>query len=124
MKRLLITGSRDWDDEETLCVALLDAWDELRSGEDLDVALISGACPTGADRLAELFWARESLGPIELHPADWERHGKRAGFLRNAEMVAERPDACVAFIRNGSKGASMTARIAREAGIPVREYTA
>ena len=82
------------------------------------VTLISGACPTGADRMAEeialgLGWT------VEIHPAQWERYGKAAGFIRNAFMVSEcAPDVCYAFVRNHSKGASMTVALAATAGIP------
>lgn len=113
MARILVTGSRTWADVQLL------RWvfDFYLSG-DHDDTLVSGACPKGADRMAEDYWYWAGLGPVELHPADWEKHGKRAGFLRNAEMVATKPDLCLAFIRNGSKGASMTADIAEKAGIP------
>lgn len=66
-----------------------------------------------AERIAET-----SGWTIELHPADWDKHGKRAGFLRNKEMVDLGADAVLAFIRNNSKGATMTLDLARKAGLP------
>lgn len=110
--RLLITGSRDWTDELAIMQAISDvaippeAW-----------TLVSGACPTGADRIAEQF--AEGLGmTLELHPAEWEKYGKRAGFKRNDEMVDLGADICLAFIKNRSKGATHTAHFAERAGIP------
>lgn len=112
--RVLITGSRSWDDPEAIIGALWAARDELG-----DFILVSGACPTGADRMAEEAATRAGL-PIERHPADWHVHGKRAGYLRNAEMVATGADLCLAFIRGGSRGATMTADMAEKAGIETR----
>lgn len=117
-RRVLITGSRTWDDELTIMQAISDvaippeAW-----------TLVSGACPTGADAICEAF--AEGLGlTVERHPADWSRHGKRAGFVRNAEMVNLGADVCLAFIRDQSKGATMTANLAEKAGIPTRRFLA
>lgn len=106
--RVLITGSRTWDDADAIRDALSE---HARFGD----VLVSGACPTGADAMCERYWA--GFGPIERHPADWNRHGKRAGFVRNAEMVNAGADICIAFIRDNSRGASMTADLAEKAGI-------
>ena len=113
--RILVTGSRDWTDRDAIEGALWNAW--IDAG--MHATLVHGDCPTGADAIADELWRIHTpSSPIERHPADWDRHGKRAGFLRNAEMVALGADVCLAFIKNESKGASMTARIAEEAGIP------
>ena len=123
--RLLITGSRDWTDRESIAIELeRAAWtlsiaDPYAAEPNATPAtLVSGACPTGADRICEEVW--ESWGfPVERHPADWGTYGKRAGFLRNAEMVNLGADLCLAFIKNRSKGATMTADLAARAGIEV-----
>lgn len=119
MSRILITGSRTWTDRAVIVQALKEAYESLPG----PVILVSGACPSGADAICEDIWKRQGL-PIERHPAKWNVHGKRAGFIRNAEMVNTTPDICLAFIKDESRGASMTASLAEQSGIPTRRFTA
>ena len=113
--RILVTGSRDWDEEVPVRAALT----ELTAGRPGPHTVVHGACPTGGDALADRIAA--DLGfTIERHPAQWHRYGRSAGYRRNAAMVALGADVCLAFIRDSSPGACMTARLAAEARIPVR----
>lgn len=118
--RILVTGSRAWDDVQELRLALVSA-----SVPHLpSIVVIHGACPSGADALAAE-WAADYGVRTEEHPADWRPGGKldkSAGFRRNAEMVTAGADVCLAFIRAGSRGASHCAETAERAGIPVRRY--
>ncbi|MEU7990546.1 bifunctional DNA primase/polymerase [Streptosporangium canum] len=114
-RRILLTGSRTWTDTATIRAALAEQWG------DGSAVLITGACPRGADAIAETIW-REQGGHVERHPADWEQHGKRAGLLRNTEMVALGAAVCLAFIRESSPGATHAAALAERAGIPVHRY--
>lgn len=70
------------------------------SGFDI-AAVISGAA-RGADIAGER-WAEANGIPCELHPADWDKHGKRAGFIRNQQM-AEVADALIAIWDGESRG--------------------
>lgn len=119
--RVLVTGSRDWDDDTTIGEALSEVirpvW------HDRAVVIVHGACPSGVDQLAHE-WAEVFGAPVERHPANWKINGKRAGFIRNQHMVNLGADVCLAFIRNGSRGASHTAALAEQAGIPTRRWTA
>ncbi|MGH3979878.1 MAG: SLOG family protein, partial [Pseudonocardiaceae bacterium] len=115
-RRVLVTGSRAWIDPVVIRTALRSEWSEGTA------VLVTGCCPTGADRLAEQIWVSWG-GAVERHPAEWKRYGRTAGFRRNAEMVAAGADVCLAFIRARSSGATHTAELAQAAGIPTRRYT-
>ncbi|MGW1673259.1 SLOG family protein [Streptomyces sp. NPDC002324] len=119
--RLLVTGSRTWTDAALLEGVIGEVlW--LGRYRPRDVLLVHGACPRGADALADRF-AHEIGMSVCRHPAEWGAYGKRAGFLRNAEMVSAGADLCFAFIRDGSAGASMTADLAVKSGIPTHIFT-
>jgi hypothetical protein len=127
VRRVLITGSRDWTDRPTIERALSD----VRDLWGTDVVLVSGACPDGADRLCEE--VAESLGwTVDRYHAEWDRLGKGAGFIRNEQMVRDGADMCLAFIRpcqkhrtanHGSHGATHTAELAEAAGINTWRFT-
>jgi hypothetical protein len=114
--RILITGSRAWFDRVVIRQALASVWQP-------DSILVSGACPRGADALCESCW-RHWGGQVETHPAQWPQFGRRAGFVRNAEMVDAGADICLAFILDRSRGASHTADLAQRAGITIRVFHA
>ena len=106
-KRILVTGSRDWQDPVTIIDALIDEFES-------KAVLVHGGA-SGADFMAAKVWTKAGM-PAEPHPADWSK-GRGAGYERNAEMVALGADVCLAFIRDESKGATHTAELAQKAGI-------
>jgi hypothetical protein len=114
-RRVLITGSRTWTDTKAIRDGLAAVWHP-------DAVLVTGAA-RGADHLAEQCW-RHWGGRVERHPADWQRHGRRAGYVRNHEMIEAGADVCVAFIRARSPGASHCASWTDVAGIPTIVYVA
>jgi hypothetical protein len=120
--KILVTGSRDWTDARRIQEEIFRALYETKTPHD-EAALIHGACPSGADAIADQYGTDTGMHVVRV-PADWGRWKRRAGFIRNAEMVELEPDICLAFIRNGSRGASMTADLARRAGIETREFLA
>lgn len=110
-RRLLITGSRNWEDREIIRNALL---------EHGPGTVIEGEAP-GADRISRE--EAKKLGwPVEKHPAKWSSYGRGAGVVRNQEMVDAGADVCLAFPLPGSKGTPDCMRRAEAAGIPVHNY--
>lgn len=81
---------------------------------------ISIVCGTarGADRLGEKY-AKENGFHVAYFPADWERHGKAAGYIRNREM-AQNADALVAFWDGESRGTKSMIDLAKEYDLAVR----
>lgn len=112
--RILITGSRNWDDESALLRALC----EYTQTPENDITVVHGGAK-GADTCAHK--AAETLGfHVETHPADWGKHGKAAGPIRNQEMVDTGADICLAFPLGKSVGTWDCVRRAKAAGIPVK----
>src|SRR4051812_39035813 len=89
--RIVVTGGRDYDDITAVDRALT----AVHRKHGIDVLIQGGA--RGADYFCAS-WAAGHNVPVDSYPADWNRHGKRAGILRNQQMIDEgRPDAAVAF---------------------------
>jgi YspA, cpYpsA-related SLOG family len=78
--------------------------------------VISGTA-RGADRLGER-WARENNVPLRQMPADWDRYGKRAGYLRNSAML-EHADALIALWDGQSRGTRHMIETAKDKGLVV-----
>ena len=117
MFRLLVSGSREWDQEHVLQMMIAQFW--VRYGDDLIV--VHGDCPRGADRMAREFCERHGIKQ-EKYPADWNRHGKAAGHIRNKVMVDTKPDFAVFFIRGESRGTKNCLEHVKKAGIPHATY--
>jgi hypothetical protein len=64
--------------------------------------IISGGCPKGGDRFAEIIAKKYNI-PIIIYYADWKKYGKVAGFIRNTDIARESDIliACVALDRKG-----------------------
>lgn len=74
--------------------------------------IISGGA-RGVDRVA-VATAKQHGGMTKVYPADWQRHGKRAGFIRNQQIV-HNADKVVAFWDGKSNGTHHTIKLADDA---------
>ena len=122
--KVLICGSRDWDDAVLLfdeCSYLVDKYrSEVLHESNQDVLVLEG--DSGRADLWADAWAQLSLHQVKRFPAKWRENGvynPLAGFERNSEMIAETPDLVIAFQKNHSRGTQDTIDKALALGIPV-----
>jgi len=110
--RLIIAGYREFHDYPLLRKKV----SHLTKGHTI-ATILSGKC-RGADTLGERF-AKEFGIPVEDHPAEWTKHGKAAGPIRNWEMVENATHAIVFDhpLARGSKDLIKQAKVKR---LPLR----
>lgn len=116
--RVLACGDREWKNKELIAEVLGSiSFDTLIEGE-----------ARGADILAREAIEGFNCYKLGVHnrlilpfPANWDRYGKAAGSIRNAQMLKEgEPDLVVAFHNHieDSKGTGMMLCLAEDAGVP------
>lgn len=109
--RVLVCGSRHFNDYERLKADLDRVLDKTTVTE-----IIHGDA-RGADRLSGRYGAELGI-PVRRFPALWELHGKRAGPIRNLQMLREgNPDCVVAFLAVDSRGTANMIAQAEKAGV-------
>ena len=104
-----ITGGREFTDKDFIETTLLSIF------EADDVMIVGDA--RGTDTICYDFAV--SIGmKHERKEANWKAFGKRAGHIRNAEIVAQ-SDYIVAFYNGRSNGTKDCIKQAREKGLQV-----
>lgn len=121
--RILVCGSRNWGNE-TAVRETLDLELAILKDGPMSMVIIEGGAK-GADSFAAK-WAKEraEIGVVhKCFPANWDRYGKRAGFMRNQQMLDEgKPDLVIAFWDGKSRGTAMMIDLARQAGVMVKVW--
>jgi hypothetical protein len=123
--RILVTGSRAWPYPNTVRHALTY---EIAANKETytQFVLIHGGSPLGgADQQADFVWEcfRSAKVPVDILPAEVYPYGKYGtARQRNQMMVNLGANVCLAFATQWESGTGMTARMARRAGIRVRDY--
>jgi hypothetical protein len=112
--KVIIAGSRRITEYDTVVCAVTDSWFAITE-------VISGGA-AGVDRLGERY-AKEHNLPFRVFPADWNRHGKYAGYKRNVEM-AKNADALIAIWDGESRGTKHMIDIADLYGIQIYVHKA
>ena len=115
--KVVICGSRTFNNYNILkafCDKIL-----INKAKTHELVVISGNAK-GADVLGERY-AEEKGYKCSKYPANWDKHGKGAGFMRNDEML-KIADGVIAFSKAKSKGTEHMIQIAKQAGKGVRVY--
>jgi hypothetical protein len=124
--KILVTGSREFTDRVRIATALEEVireQDPERVRDPGFLTVIHGGA-RGADTIAgEIAAARGCR--VEVFPPAYDRFGPEiAPFIRNSQLVGERPDLCLAFYSKRARNSGTRDCVAkcRAARIPVREY--
>ena len=117
LKRIIIAGSRTFNNYQFM-------YDRLRevvhtTSEWHRWEIVSGGAK-GADSLGERFANENSLN-LTVFPADWNTHGRSAGFIRNKQM-AEYGDVLYAFWDGASPGTKNMVKQALESRVEIHLY--
>ena len=115
MIKVIIAGTRDFNDYDFL-KKNVDYFLQGINPNSEEIEIVSGNA-RGADKLGERY-AKEHNLPVKLFPANWDKYGKRAGYLRNQEM-ANYADVLIAFWDEKSKGTKHMIDIAKKQGLTV-----
>ena len=107
--RVIIAGSRDITDYKQVEAAYLSS--------NIPITEIVSGGARGVDALGEQV-AKNFGIPIKVFPADWDKHGKRAGPLRNIQM-AEYADGLIAIWDGKSIGTKHMIDQANKQGLVV-----
>lgn len=111
--RVLVCGGRNFSDTKRL-FEVLSGYHKITPF----TCLIHGAA-SGADTLAGK-WASQIGIQIKAYPADWNKYGRSAGSVRNAQMLHDgKPDLVIAF--PGGRGTANMIKLAKAANTPVEE---
>lgn len=123
--RVLVCGGREFDDWPLFCKTMDKLFEvnglnnqSVFETREIPIYIIHGNA-IGADFLARVWcnlWGFKEL----RYPADWRKHGKAAGAIRNQQMLDEgQPDIVVAF--PGGTGTADMVRRAKKIGVEVLE---
>lgn len=110
--KVIIAGGRDVFDFDAVSEAVK------KSHYAISEVVSGGA--QGADHLGEIYAAENNI-PVKVFPANWDKHGRSAGPIRNGEM-AEYADALIAIWDGKSRGTKNMIEQATEKGLQVYVY--
>lgn len=114
MHRVIVCGGRHFNDQNFVDDRL--GWFEKNYGP-ISFLIHGNAC--GADTCAHRWAIKNNVAGVACPVTDekWRKYGKRAGILRNMEMLKKDPDYVLAF--PGRHGTNHMIDIAHKSGVKV-----
>jgi len=113
-KRIIVPGTRSFENYTLMCEVL----DKVLPKYGDDIEIVSGHAE-GADKLGERYASEHNI-KCAVFPADWKSHGRKAGPMRNSQMIeyaSKQDPAVIAFWDAKSHGTLDTLVKAQRAGI-------
>lgn len=107
--KTIIAGSRDIINFQTVESAIQES--------GFNISEVVSGLARGVDTLAILYCKKYNLPWMEF-PAEWDKHGKSAGYIRNQQM-ADYADALIAVWDGESRGTKHMIDIANKQGLKV-----
>ena len=114
--RIIIAGSRNYTNLDEFMLAMGEIMVQHHDLFTGNIEVVSGGA-RGVDSMGE-YWANLLSYKIIQFIPSWERFGRAAGHIRNAEM-AEYADVLIAFWDGVSKGTESMINLARKKGLKV-----
>lgn len=111
----IIAGGRDFADYNRLAYVC----DRIIRMDKAPPVVLSGGC-RGADQMGKI-WAEKAAILCDVYHANWDKHGKAAGPIRNQKMV-DAADALIAFWDGESRGTKDVIKRAAKARLNIHLY--
>lgn len=115
--KVIVAGGRDFEDYDYLSTTLDELFNDTTIFRNMEEIKIVSGMAKGADTLAIRYADERKMTKI-LFPANWKLHPRRAGFLRNEDMLTIATH-LIAFWDGESHGTQHIIEEARKKGIPV-----
>lgn len=113
--RMIVAGGRNYSNQNIVNY-YIDRVKDVCDSRGLNLVIVCGMA-TGADTLGRNYAISNGLEVLEF-PANWNRYGKSAGYIRNKEM-GNIADSAIVFWDGRSKGSKLMIDIMHELKKPV-----
>lgn len=111
--KVIIAGGRDFRDIGFMRKTLEHLFSNIGKPDEVVCGMAKGADLLGFQ------WASENNITVKRFPANWTRHGKAAGYIRNDQM-ADYATHCVCFWDGYSRGTQHMIDIAKKKNLKLK----